>query len=92
MKNKSIILSVAVLAVIICSLSAILFGCATPAMIASKSGTQLWGENCQRCHNTPSPTAFNDEHWEVVGMHMKVRANLTETEKDKIIEFLKSAN
>ena len=72
--------------------SVLIFGCATPAMIAGKSGAQLWGENCQRCHNVPAPTAFSKENWEVAGTHMKIRANLTEVEKDKVVDFLKSAN
>ncbi len=70
----------------------IFFGCATPAMISAKTGAQLWGENCQRCHNIPSPTAFGKDGWEVAGTHMKIRANLTEVEKEKIVDFLKSAN
>ncbi len=73
-------------------LGSVIFGCATPKLIADKSGAQLWGENCQRCHNVPSPTTFGKENWEVVGTHMKIRANLTETEKDKVVEFLQSSN
>jgi hypothetical protein len=74
-------------------LSSVLLGsCATPEEIKAKNGAQLWAENCQRCHNTPPPNTFSDDHWEVVGTHMKIRANLTETEKDKIVEFLKSSN
>lgn len=72
--------------------SIIFFGCATPAMITAKSGAELYGENCQRCHNTPAPTALNNDAWEVAGNHMKIRANLTEVEQEKIVEFLKSAN
>ena len=88
-KRTRIIILVAMMATIFFLISMML-GCATPARIASKSGAQLWGENCQRCHNIPSPTAFKGENWEVVGTHMEVRANLTEVEKDKIVEFLKS--
>ena len=40
----------------------------------------------------PSPADFSDGQWSVIGMHMRVRANLTATEAEKIIEFLKSAN
>ncbi|NOY51038.1 MAG: cytochrome c [Chlorobi bacterium] len=58
----------------------------------AKSGAQLWAENCVRCHNTPSPTSYSDPQWDVVGLHMRVRANLTDNETKKIIEFLKSAN
>lgn len=58
----------------------------------SKSGAQLWGENCIRCHNTPSPAAYNDTDWDTIAMHMKVRANLTTEQAKKIFDFIKSAN
>ena len=60
--------------------------------VSGKSGAQLWGENCIRCHITPSPADYNDSDWETIGMHMRVRANLTAEETTKIIEFLQSAN
>ena len=63
-----------------------------PAKIADKSGAQLWGENCSRCHNAPGPGEFNDAHWDVIGLHMRVRANITETETAKIMQFLKDSN
>jgi hypothetical protein len=67
--------------------------CATTGqMVSEKQGVQLWGENCQRCHNAPSPTTFNDEQWDVISTHMEIRANLTSEETKKIVEFLKSAN
>ena len=64
----------------------------TSDMAALKSGAQLWGENCLRCHNAPSPETFSDTEWDVAIMHMRVRANLTEDEAVKIAEFLKTAN
>jgi len=57
-----------------------------------KSGAQLWGETCNRCHLAPSPSDYNDTDWETISLHMRVRANLTEKESKKIEEFLKSAN
>jgi cytochrome c2 len=63
-------------------------GCASSQKIAMKSGAQLWAENCQRCHNTPSPATFSPEQWETVGLHMQSRALLTDTERDKIVAFL----
>lgn len=65
-------------------------GCAESQKIAMKSGTQLWAENCQRCHNTPSPNSFSAEQWETIGMHMQSRALLTENEKNKIVAFLQN--
>ena len=66
-------------------------GCAPSKAIADKPGVLLWSENCQRCHNTPSPTTFSPEIWETIGMHMQTRALLTEKEREKIVEFLKSS-
>ncbi len=57
-----------------------------------KSGAQYWGETCNRCHLAPSPADYNDTDWETISLHMRVRANLTESEITKIEEFLKSAN
>lgn len=57
-----------------------------------KSGAQMWGETCNRCHLAPSPADYNDTDWETISLHMRVRANITENEITKIEEFLKSAN
>ena len=65
--------------------------CAPTKAIAAKSGVQLWSENCQRCHNTPSPSTFSPEQWETIGLHMQTRALLTESERKKIVECLKSS-
>lgn len=66
--------------------------CSVSKKVADKSGAQLWAENCNRCHNAPGPGEFNNDNWEIVGMHMQVRANLTKTDIDKVINFLKAAN
>lgn len=66
--------------------------CATPQYVTEKSGAQLWGESCVRCHNTPSPATFSDVQWDVAIKHMEFRAQLTRPEAEKILEFLKSAN
>ncbi len=90
MKNKKNILLVvaATISVILMNI-----GCSTTStLIADKSGATLWGENCVRCHNAPSPTDYNDDQWSLIGEHMKVRANITDDEQSKIVEFLKSAN
>ncbi len=59
---------------------------------AGKGGSQLWSENCARCHNMRSPSSYSDAEWDVVMHHMRVRAKLTPEEHKKILEFLKSAN
>ena len=62
------------------------------AKIADKSGSQLWGENCGRCHNTPPSSAFTNAQWEIINTHMRERGMLTETEYKKILEFLQPGN
>jgi hypothetical protein len=67
-------------------------GCAATKTVIAKSGSQLWGENCIRCHNAPSSAEYSGVQWETIGMHMMLRANLTDDETNKIVAFLKSAN
>jgi len=62
------------------------------AAYKNRSGAQLWGENCVRCHNTPSPSSFNDTDWKTIELHMKVRANLSKEQSDKIFEFIRTVN
>lgn len=57
-----------------------------------KSGAVLWGENCSRCHNAPNAGAFTKKQWETIGKHMRIRANLTADETEKIIGFLQLTN
>ena len=85
--KKLTVLSLLIL--VIGSMIMLLNSCTASQKITMKSGAQLWGENCQRCHNTPSPSTFSPEQWETVGMHMQSRALLTDTERDKIVAFLK---
>ncbi len=67
-------------------------GCQPSPSITAKSGAQIWGETCIRCHNVASPDTFSDVEWDVATMHMQLRANLTPDETNKVLEFLQSAN
>jgi hypothetical protein len=94
MPGGIIIISVAALTLIVSSCSSdkqigTAAGGAASTGAVEKGGAQLWAENCQRCHNTRSPSSYNDAQWEVAMMHMRVRANLTPEEHKKILEFLK---
>ena len=88
LKTKNISILIASL-ICIPSFVALTDSCKPSQKVAAKTGVQLWAENCQRCHNTPSPNTFSPEQWETIGMHMQTRALLTETERKKIVEFLK---
>ena len=89
--KKRIVLFIAFVAVIAAAVT--INGCAASKKLTSKIGAQLWSENCLRCHNAPDPADYSDEQWEVIGVHMKLRANsLTDDELSKVVEFMKSAN
>lgn len=85
MKRNTIIISAATLIWI----AAIVQSCVS-TKVTDKSGTQLWSENCQRCHNTPPSSAFTNTQWEVINTHMRQRAMLTEDESKKITEFMQA--
>ena len=88
MKKSFAILSIFILIV----LSGIIgiSSCAVSKKVQDKTGTQLWGENCGRCHNAPGPGEFSNTNWDIVGTHMRIRANITADEEKKIIDYLKS--
>ena len=88
MKKISILLSAIITLVMV---SVLIQSCAS-TKLTDRGGSQLWGENCVRCHSIPPPNSFNSEQWETIGMHMRVRAGLTDNEIKKITEFLQSAN
>jgi len=85
-KKKTIL---SILVILIIPVIVTVNSCTVSQKVSAKSGAQLWAENCQRCHNTPSPSTFSAEKWETIGMHMQSRALLTDKERDKIIAFLK---
>lgn len=77
--------------IIMIVISIILFStisCAVSKEVANKSGAELWSQNCQHCHNSPSPNSFSQDQWETIGMHMQTRALITEQERIKIVNFL----
>lgn len=65
---------------------------AKQSIAVQTGGPQLWAQNCAHCHNLRSPSSYSDSQWEVVSLHMRIRANLTADEHRKILAFLKSAH
>jgi len=80
------------LVIIIFALAFIINGCAVPQSIKDKSGAQLWGENCNRCHNAPDPRTYSDDQWDAAMEHMRQKGFLTDQEVGKIRDFLKQSN
>lgn len=79
-----------ILIAFIISGSVILFdSCAPTKEIAEKSGAQLWGENCNRCHTAPTQEQYSKDQWGIIGNHMKLKAGITHDEMTKIVAYLK---
>jgi hypothetical protein len=55
-----------------------------------KTGTQLWSENCTRCHYARPPGYYSGAQWTLVMHHMRSRANLTGEEERRILAFLQA--
>ena len=80
-----------IIIVFIISGSALLLNsCAPTKEIAEKSDVQLWGENCNRCHNAPSMEQYSKDQWTIIGTHMKLKAGITNDEMKKIVTYLKT--
>jgi len=87
--KKYIIISFVVLIMSLSS-SIVISSCTVSQKVQNKTGIQLWGENCGRCHNAPGPGEFSAANWDIVGRHMRIRTNITGTEEKKIIDYLRS--
>ncbi|MDB5355229.1 MAG: cytochrome c, class [Phycisphaerales bacterium] len=57
-----------------------------------KTGSQLWAENCTRCHYSRPPTQYSAQQWDVIVTHMRLRADLTGQETREITKFLQASN
>ncbi len=87
MKNKLIIFLVIILGLV----TILSVNCSVSKEVKGKEGSQLWAENCSRCHKAPGASNYSSEHWELIGTHMRMRAHITAEETRKIVEFLQSA-
>jgi hypothetical protein len=55
----------------------------------SLTGGQVFTMYCSYCHNAPALSERNFANFKNVAAHMRVRANLTGKEYDKLVEFLR---
>jgi hypothetical protein len=63
-----------------------------PGEGGQSAGAKLWSNRCVRCHVMRAPGTHSDAEWEVITLHMRVRANLLPREEESILLFLKAAN
>ena len=55
----------------------------------SLTGGQVFTMYCSYCHNAPTLSERNFANYRNVAAHMRVRANLTGKEYDKLVDFLR---
>ncbi|MDR3492099.1 MAG: c-type cytochrome [Gammaproteobacteria bacterium] len=51
-------------------------------------GSELWENNCARCHNYRAPTEYSPRSWHVIMQHMRIQAGLTSQEASDVLAFL----
>jgi cytochrome c553 len=56
-----------------------------------RSGAEIWGANCGRCHLIQPINRYDAKAWEDIGLHMAITARLTSAETTAVIDLLKSA-
>lgn len=56
------------------------------------SGSKIWAENCNRCHNMRGPKELRDDQWISTVFHMRIRGGLTGLEARDVITFLQASN
>jgi len=83
--------TILMISILISGSALLINSCAPTKEISEKSGAQLWGENCNRCHNAPSMDQYSKEQWTIIGTHMKLKAGITNDEMIKIVGFLKGS-
>lgn len=59
---------------------------------SSLTGEKVYNQNCSHCHAERQATERTDLQWKIIAAHMRVRANLTAEEAQKVLEYLQSAN
>lgn len=58
----------------------------------AKRGSELWVNNCARCHNLRRTDEFTDRQWVPIMSHMRIRAGLTGQETRDILRYLQASN
>lgn len=57
-----------------------------------QSGSELWAQNCGRCHNFRGLNEFNDAQWSIIMGHMRVVGNIPGDQARAILKFLQDNN
>lgn len=62
-----------------------------PDAAAQRTGVEIWGAVCGRCHMIQPANRYTANQWQSVGTHMVITARLTTAEAEAVIGFLQSS-
>jgi mono/diheme cytochrome c family protein len=51
-------------------------------------GSQLYNDNCGKCHKLKTVTDFTPEQWKTIVPDMAAKAKLDETQENKIMQYV----
>jgi uncharacterized protein YceK len=89
---KKVFLVIGILfALVGCGSSARPSGAEETTAVAPRGRTQMWADNCNRCHNARPASWYSRREWEVAMLHMQVRGSLTGEETRGVSEFFRAA-
>jgi hypothetical protein len=89
---KRLIVVLAVLAGLAgCESSSRRNGATDAPAVARRGRTQMWADNCNRCHSARPASWYSRREWEVAMLHMQVRGYLTGEETRGVSEFFRAA-
>src|SRR5512134_1395727 len=57
--------------------------------VAQRSGVEIWGAVCGRCHLIQPPDRYTAKDWDAIATHMTVTARLTTAQGEAILAFLR---
>ena len=52
------------------------------------SGVELYAIHCNRCHPERYPVELNEQQWQTIMLHMRVRANLPADQVREIMKYM----
>jgi len=61
---------------------------AAPKPAHKISGVELYAIHCNRCHPERYPVEMNEQQWQTIMLHMRVRANLPANQAREIMKYL----
>jgi mono/diheme cytochrome c family protein len=62
---------------------------APTALVAQRSGVEIWSQSCGSCHAIQPANRYTGDQWETIMENMKLVARLTDADAEAILEFLK---